>query len=342
MRMTISEDLSRKMALASFLCALLVVAIHVPAVDHAPSRLVAFVKQIFSNGICRIAVPYFFVASGFFLGRSSLKDNWYVPAIRKRCSSLFAPYIIWSFMWMLFTYVMLSLSSAVHSCREFELPALPSLISVLGLDFSALPNMYVLWFVRALIIMIVISPLIVFLVKPKILGCITLALFFAYLLFSENIPCPILKGIFPPQGVAYFSAGVFFSFHAVKDLRNKPIDVAIFILGVIVLAGNVVYSFGLWLRQIGVIICLAGCWRLLPSRTLPPIFCRMAFPIYLLHLFVLMPSAILIHAITGSYSFDESLFGYVTYWFIGIAGSLVVGKLMLKAMFVARICFGGR
>ena len=338
----VSPELSGKMELASFICAILVVAIHVPGVYVATSPLAGVVKQFFSNGICRIAVPYFFLASGFFLGLSSKKGGWYLVALRKRFGSLIIPYVVWSVAWAIFTRLMEYLSSMYHSQGSAESLSCPSLIAVLGLDFTQYPSMYVLWFVRALIVLVIISPLIIYLVRAKTVGRLALVVFFGYLLSADMISCPLMKGLLSPVGIFYFTAGVYFAYHGAEVSLKRSTSILLALLGIVGLLVSVIPDLRLpWMRQFGIVVSLVGFWGVLPSASLTPFLRRTAFPVYLLHIFILLTLAMMIHAITGSYSFNESLAGYFTYWLLGSLGAVVAGKVLLKT-WVSRICFGGR
>ena len=73
----ISKTLSEKMAVMSFVCACLIVAIHTtsrPLDDTWQWWVVALLGK---EGVCRVAVPYFFLASVFFIAGHFGEDGWY-------------------------------------------------------------------------------------------------------------------------------------------------------------------------------------------------------------------------------------------------------------------------
>ena len=56
--------------------------------------------------VCPIAVPFFFVASGYFLGvRAWSGCGWGGNAMRKRIKTLLIPYFFWCVCWCMFTYL---------------------------------------------------------------------------------------------------------------------------------------------------------------------------------------------------------------------------------------------
>lgn len=66
--------------ICKFICSILVVAIHIPVVN-APmtvelSNVSVFVNTVLQQAMCRIAVPFFFVCSGFFLYKKCQNKQW--------------------------------------------------------------------------------------------------------------------------------------------------------------------------------------------------------------------------------------------------------------------------
>lgn len=92
---SISPELSSRISVLSFVCACMVVLIHVP-VPSTVGSVGWYLSSIFSYGICLISVPFFLIVSGFFLGRHLDENGWYKNALRKRVKSLLIPYIIFN------------------------------------------------------------------------------------------------------------------------------------------------------------------------------------------------------------------------------------------------------
>lgn len=59
---------SYKISYLGLICACLVVMIHVP-IPTEKYTSAWFMSEILSYGVCLIAVPFFFIVSGFFLGK---------------------------------------------------------------------------------------------------------------------------------------------------------------------------------------------------------------------------------------------------------------------------------
>lgn len=86
--------------LVKFICSLLVVAIHVPPL----SSIDTYADFIVTDFFARIAVPFFFVAAGFFLFVKVDISNIDTKIIRKYLYRVLALYFIWTgiyFIWIL-------------------------------------------------------------------------------------------------------------------------------------------------------------------------------------------------------------------------------------------------
>ena len=53
--------------LLKFLCSFLVCMIHIAPIQGIELKYSGYINYILQHGICRIAVPFFFCASGFFV-----------------------------------------------------------------------------------------------------------------------------------------------------------------------------------------------------------------------------------------------------------------------------------
>lgn len=86
--------------LVKFLCAILVVAIHVPvlnaSVDSELSTVGIIVNLALSRAICRIAVPFFFVCSGFFLFKKMPTGVLDIKRVKDYCFKMLRLFGMWS------------------------------------------------------------------------------------------------------------------------------------------------------------------------------------------------------------------------------------------------------
>lgn len=74
--MTISSDVSRKIANMGLVCALLVVVIHLENVPQDVGSLSWAVHYFLRYILAVAAVPYFFLVSGYFLAAHANERGW--------------------------------------------------------------------------------------------------------------------------------------------------------------------------------------------------------------------------------------------------------------------------
>jgi serine/alanine racemase len=87
----ISEDHTRSfngIDLFKFLCAVLVFMIHIPPFQGDVSGFREGFNFYLQQYLCRMAVPFYFVSSGFFLFRKMTPEQLDVPAIKRYCFKL--------------------------------------------------------------------------------------------------------------------------------------------------------------------------------------------------------------------------------------------------------------
>ncbi|MBS1635741.1 MAG: acyltransferase [Bacteroidetes bacterium] len=158
--------LSRKISLLSLLAAVMVVYVHAYNLYDAKTQVVSyrnesvfFLEQLVSQGLCRVAVPLFFVLSGYlFFQNFSGGISAFYSKIRKRTRTILIPYLLWSLlgfiaMWILNTYWLKSTDS-------------PGELSFRDIADKILihPVAYQLWFLRDLMILVLLSPLLYLLI----------------------------------------------------------------------------------------------------------------------------------------------------------------------------------
>ena len=171
-----------------FPLAILVVLLHA-GVGESESTLPVYhtLSILTTEGVCRIAVPCFFLISGFLFFRNMTEWNfakWKTKIIR-RIHSLFVPYIIWNLIAFvaifIYSYIRTKFGSldpavfAEEKARCFS----PEFWRILWDWNNGMPIDYPLWFVRDLIIFTVCTPIIYLFCKYlKVYGLIMLAIAF--------------------------------------------------------------------------------------------------------------------------------------------------------------------
>lgn len=169
------------------------------------------IAYIFSEILGRISVPTFFMISGFLLFRNgcTMSIDWWKPTLVRKAKSLLIPYIVWNIIVIL-----------LYLLSQIAMPSLMSGSNKAVLDYSVsdwinsfwglhggYPACTQLWFVRDLIVVTLLSPILYYIAKNKYFLILTGIIWI--LGIKTNIVGFDIRAIF------FFSLGAYFS------LRNK-------------------------------------------------------------------------------------------------------------------------
>lgn len=152
-----------------------------------------------NNYIFMLAVPTFFIISGYLFFREGfLGRTQYERKIVSRMRSLIIPYFLWCTIGLLTVFLKKSqpLAPLFPQYAQWH----PDFIHILTGYFSFMegrPYDFVLWFIRNLIVIVILSPVIGYIFKK--LGIFSLLLFFS----AAYMPVPWELGV----SLAYFSLG---------------------------------------------------------------------------------------------------------------------------------------
>lgn len=335
----IDQVVSNKLAKMSFLCALMVVVLHVCAGPDWIGKALA---------IKGIAVQFFFLAAGYLFAGHMGEEGWYGRQVKSRVKSLLVPYVIWN---VAYAFFMVGLSEAA---RHFGVSwgfatSWDGLcwqnVGILGLNPLGFPSLGLLWFVRCLIVFAVVSP--IFLLWTKRRGWI-LAVLFACVQLAYVILFPEpTEGPWQPnwlgnawlRAVTYFGAGVWLRFNARGGFHIRRAEaVLVLALGWALLAvDNKVCGW------IGTPIAMVGLWYSLSGEAWNKSLTSCAFPIYLLHLFWAWFAASLISILGLKEWFAASAIAWAVKYCI-MAGGSILTALLLRWFCprFAAVVFGGR
>ncbi len=157
----------------------------------------------FAKIIGGLRVPFFFMISGyFFFYKINFNEDIYKQKIKKRIKSLLIPYLYWNATCLLGFSLFDLEYNLVNVLRAFW-----NLVEFGGWYF---PAAYQFWFVRDLIVISLLSPLVYLYVKYlKIPGLILLCFCWIYVIQIPYIGRQGLK----MDAVFFFSLGAWFSLH---------------------------------------------------------------------------------------------------------------------------------
>ena len=162
------RELSIKLKYLNFFMSVLVVLIH--SINNN-----IFIEKIFGqNGyLGQIAVPYFFMASGFLFFNNVYNIKDIFLKIRKRIWTILIPYFSWNVIYYLLNVF---IKKSVY-------------FSIIGLYDAALNHTYssFMWFLYQLIIIVLITPIMYLILKSKFTTIITFLLLCAFVLFGIEL-----------------------------------------------------------------------------------------------------------------------------------------------------------
>ena len=162
----IGEALSAKVSNMGVLCMGFVVAIHVAGRElsgFAPGSLMWWWEALGHYGLFLVAVPFFFICSGYFLAGHVSESGWWFRECRKRIKSLFVPYVCWCLIFAMLGVGMYMVSNAVNGRPLIESGRFGWRFwaGVFGVHPFSSPRLFPLWYVRALLMFVALSPLLV-------------------------------------------------------------------------------------------------------------------------------------------------------------------------------------
>ena len=352
----------------SFVCALLVVIIHV----WSPREIGSPAWWLYSLTSFRcIAVPYFFVAAGYFLAGHIDEPGWWKRENYKRIWSLVVPYCLWCVLWQLCVVVPYCLwcvlwqlcvvvqrigANLLHDRPIFAMLGDLGWSTFLGIDLLSHPNLAPMWFVRTLLVYVAVSPVLVWAIKK--FGLWSLVLPFIKLVFYKGEAF----GTYHYFVDRFLGLGLVFYFMVGMAIRMGVLEPMRFKRDVLGLGGCCLLMYAL---KYGLKICMAEMegwtgfiakivdrgvlgipyvlanmyfiWLVMPSTKWPTWLTSMSFPIYIVHWWVLMEYGKWLYGTAASV---PQLLARTSF---GIVGSMLV-VLLIRTLFgkKAGLLFGGR
>lgn len=194
-----TEYLSRKIKILSAISIIMVLYIHMYYTEGSSMPILRIVEGSIGQGICTVAVPLFYIISGYLFFLKMPKGIRSIPKkLRKRVRTLLIPYIIANILTFVF-YVALNL-------LIWKMPSLGNVVNFRVLDnaieagpwntfcliFIDPPIAFQLWFVRDLMVAMICSPVIYLLLRwimPRGAKYILLLVLLVLIGCPNHIPC---------------------------------------------------------------------------------------------------------------------------------------------------------
>ncbi len=354
----VTQDVSNKFANMGFICSCFVVYIHT-FTECTPGDSTWWMMSMIRDGLSRIAVPFFFITSGFFLAGHCNEFNWWRLEVMKRLRTLLVPYLSWSTINFVFKAILVLIANAMAGVEwTRNMPStLIKWLNVYGLTFEALPLMKVLWFVRWLFLMVLLSPIFIRILRFKYVSVLYLIFLFIIWFIVEPIifDLPYWQSI-SLLGLFFFNVGLYLRLSGVS-LGNrcapKVFAVISFLLGIVFFAmknyyeiphydalGGVHYQSRFYMPAI--VFTLIGVWLFIPTRKWSKILTSNSFPIYLIHCFFLILLE-LFRKYFPTFPYPSGIFRYLLNGALAIGVSILAAHLLRKFLpRVSTVLFGGR
>ncbi len=216
--MVLSDFVSKKFRFWSFISMVLLVFVHGYNLDirymqpwTIPGQsmtFTAFTEYFLANGIFRFRIPMLFIISGFLYAMHDQKP--YKQRTNKRLRTLLAPYLIWSAIGLIFTFLLETfpvgreLVAGSHIVQIDDTRQLLHDYKWYELVFRwiILPVPYQLWFIRVLLIYNIAYPAIRWCVLHPVGRWIFFSV--AFLMWLGTMGFVLFEG----EGLLFFSLGV--------------------------------------------------------------------------------------------------------------------------------------
>lgn len=227
----IKDDYIPSIDLMRIICAFMVVAIHIVPFD----RINENIRYILIEIIPRIAVPFFFVVSGFFVKKNLDRKNNKIYAYSKK---IIFTYLLWSCIYFIYDYIMYAIPNKI---------SLITMLKMYIIEYLYFGPKNHLWYFHGLIFCIAIATICYRYYSLKKLYILSLFLYFIGLLgcsyYNIGINIPILNLLFSClhflsirriflMGFSFFMLGIFIkmNIYNIKKLSDRKLIKALIII----------------------------------------------------------------------------------------------------------------
>ena len=186
-----------------------------------------FFTELVSHSIGYIANSAFFLLSGyfFFLKTDTFNLDFYTKQLKKRFHTLLIPYVLWNLIMLAATVIVEYIKSAT-SAASFDFTQYLSLS--LLFDTFTIPLNYPLWFVRELIILSIISPVIYFIIRYLKDAGIVILIILYFIGFRNNL--------LNDFSIGFFGMGSYFGINKINIVKlstNKLLKLISYFISII-------------------------------------------------------------------------------------------------------------
>lgn len=236
-----------------------------------------YLRILISQCVARVAVPVFFLISGYlFAWEGGFSWERFYEKIRSRVRTLLIPFLFWNFL----AFCVFFAVQCVPQLRGFD-SGLQARIGDLGVGgfflsffgFSRAPFAYQFWFIRDLMILALIYPLIRFVVGFCFLSEVALVVIgLVWIGYYYDAAMPTIEALF------FFSFGVFLRVRVISPFGLDRYGCAFLLLFLILLIPDVVVGGApqkVWLHRVAVVLGVVSILFVTSIRQLSAFWAKM-------------------------------------------------------------------
>jgi len=267
----------------SFAAAVVIALFHAPAWCIARGGVMSELFLRLGDLMVGASLAFFFVFAGYFLAGRFDERGWYSAAVRKRVRTLVVPYAVWSAVFAGVVYLLLHSLSGTADYGRFA-GLMPGGIDrwerIDWLSFLRSGPNPILWFLKTLFALCLISPLLKFACYRE---CgIPIALIGVVFLGCQAVGCRVpLDALLPLRAVFFFSLGMWLR---KRGMRNG--DCWLFRwaeAAFVVLSCAFGFTHSALIMYLAIMALMLVAWKRMPDRELPRHLRGFSFPIYVIH-----------------------------------------------------------
>lgn len=193
-----------------------------------------FLQTLITHKIAELAVPTFFFISGylFFKNINTFSFSIYKNKLKNRISTLLTPYIIWNLLYILFYWIAQTFFPKMMSGNALLIKdySVIDFIKAFWCGQTGFPINFPLWYIRDLMIINILSPIIYLLLKY--LKTIYIIIIGIIWIFYSYVSIPGIG----TTSVYFFSLGAFLAFrkHEIHSLPIKLFPVSILLYTILI------------------------------------------------------------------------------------------------------------
>lgn len=184
----------------------------------------AYTSFIISKIIGNMVVPCFFVISGylFFRNVEGFSFSLYRDKLWRRVKSLVLPYIIWNGLVLLLYFIGQSLVPHLFSganTRVADYSLLDFVKAFWIVDGTQSPINPPLWYIRDLMVLVLLSPVIHFVLSKRWMGVVFMLLMLGLWLSGDAVNSAVVW--LQPKSIFLFSLGGWYALHKVEVVKFR-------------------------------------------------------------------------------------------------------------------------